>query len=193
MKSVKEHATEITGVIRRFTANKHFDIDGMEIEKGGEVLAVKFPPHTARFVQVVAGIGDKVKVGTDEKPHPPHHKDRHHKPKLHLSWIESISGGKRFEVDAVKPPHPVETGRVVGFSISQPVYTRGGKENEITGVIHEGNFFHLHPDEYEADLDPASVLVLKAKKRSDKAGFVNEGGYAVYHTHSVSVERATTK
>ena len=90
----------------------------------------------------------------------------------------------------MKPPHPPETGQLVPFVISKPAFTRGGKHDEITGVLFEDKLIHLHPEEYEEGeeaLASADVIHVKAKKRIADAGFVNADGYAVYHTHSVTL------
>src|SRR5581483_8843437 len=108
----------------------------------------------------------------------------------HLVSMENEATGEKREVDSIKPPHSAESGHMVEFIIRQPKFTRAGKHDEITGVVHEGKFIHLHPDEYEdkGALEAAQVLHIKAKQRTGSTGFVNAHGHIVYHAHSVTVD-----
>jgi hypothetical protein len=190
MKAAKQHQQEVTGAVIRYTANKHNDVDGLVIDQQGDQKEVKFPPHTAKFIRKVAAEGDAVTLVLEEKAHPPHHDHKHPKPKLHLASIENSNTHQQFDVASVKPPHPPETGGLVPFTITKPRFTRGGKHDEITGVVFEDKYIHLHPEEYEGEgkaLASAAILHVKAKKRTDSAGFVNNDGYTVYHAHSLSI------
>jgi hypothetical protein len=190
MKAAKHNTREVRGAIVRYTSNKHKDIDGLVIDQEGTLMDVKFPPHTARFVQDVAATGDTVTLMVHDKPHPPDHGHKHPAPKLQLISIENTSTLQQFAVESVKPPHPPETGRLVPFTIANPQFTHGGKHDEITGVLFEDKYIHLHPEEFEegeAALAAAAVLHIKAKKRKTDAGFVNTGNYAVYHAHSLHI------
>jgi hypothetical protein len=190
MKKAKQHIREVRGAIARFTTNKHNDIDGLVIDQQGDLVDVKFPPHTARFIRDVAVEGDTAQIILHDKPHPPHHGHDHPKPRLQLTSIENTSTLQQFSVESVEPPHPPETGHLVPFTIPKPQFTRGGKHDEITGVIFEDKYIHLHPEEYEEGekaLASAAVLQVKAKKRTADAGFVNAAGYTVYHAHSVTI------
>ena len=190
MKKAHQHSTEISGAIVRYTTNKHHDIDGFVIDMQGKSAEVRFPPHTAKFVREIAAENDTVNLIVQEKPHPPHAGDKIPASKFHLDSIENSKSGQHFSVDSIKPPHPAETGRVVSFSIPHPQFAHGGKKNEITGVVFEGKFIHLHPDEYDASPDEilaAPAIHVKAKQRTTDAGFVNADGYTVYHAQNVDV------
>lgn len=190
MKAAKQNTQEVIGVIVRYTANKHNDVDGLVIDQQGDLKEVKFPPHTARFIRDLATEGDTVQLVLLDKPHPPHPGHKHPTSRLHLVSVENTKSHKQFSIDSIKPPHPPETGHLVTFTIPKPRYTHGGKHDEITGVIFEDKYIHLHPDEYEEGeeaLTSAAVLHVKAKQRKPDAGFVNTGGYAVYHAHSVDI------
>jgi len=190
MEKAKQNTLEVRGAIVRYTSNKHNDIDGLVIDEQGDLMDIKFPPHTARFVRDVAAEGDTVQLVLHDKSHPPHHGHDHPKPRLHLASIENTGTQQQFRVESVEPPHPPETGRLVPFTIAKPKFTRGGKHDEITGVIFEDKYIHLHPEEYEDGekaLASAAVLQVKAKKRTADAGFVNAGGYTVYHAHSLRI------
>ena len=190
MKKAKQDIREVRGVIVCYTSNKHHDIDGLVIDEEGDLTDIKFPPHTARFVRDVAAEGDTVQVILHDKPHPPHHGHDHPKPKLQMVSIENTSTHRQFSIESVEPPHPPESGQLVPFTIAQPQFTHGGKHGEITGVIVEDKYIHLHPEEYEKGgkaLTSAAVLKVKAKKRIADAGFVNAEGYTVYHAHSVII------
>jgi hypothetical protein len=190
MKSAKQTTREITGAIVRYTSNKHNDIDGLVVDQQGDLVDVKFPPHTARFVRDVAADGDSVHLVLQDKPQPSHRGYEHPKHKLHLASIENTSTHQQFSVESEKPPHPAETGSLVSFTIPKPEFTRSGKKDEITGVIFEGKYIHLHPEEYETEedvLESAVLLRVKAKKRTADAGFVNAAGYTVYHAYSLQI------
>jgi hypothetical protein len=190
MKTANLKTREVTGAIVRYTTNKHNDIDGLVVDQEGALKDVKFPPHTARFIRDVAVEGDTVRLTLQDKPHPPHHGHNDPKPRLQLSSIEITSAHRQFSVGSVKPPHPPETGSLVTFTISKPQFTRGGKHDEITGVVFEDNYIHLHPEQYDQGVDAlasASVVHIKAKKRSTEAGFVNAGGHTVYHAHVLTI------
>lgn len=193
MKAAKQSTQEITGVIVRYTTNKHNDIDGLVIDQQGDLTEVKFPPHTARFICDVAKQGDTVHVTLHDKPHPPHAGHKQPKSRPQLVNIENTGSHEQFNVESIKPPHPAETGHLVTFTIPQPQYTHAGKDGKhdpITGVIFEDKYIHLHPDEYDQGEDAlaaARVLHIKAKKRTPDAGFVNAGGYIVYHAHAVDI------
>jgi hypothetical protein len=76
------------------------------------------------------------------------------------------------------------------MTISHPQYTRGGKDDEITGVLFGDKYIHLHPREYDAstrELETAATIRVKAKPRTTEAGFVNAGGYQVYHAQSLDI------
>ncbi len=190
MKTANFKTQQITGAIVRYTTNKHNDIDGLVVDQEGALKDVKFPPHTAQFIRDLAGEGDIVRLILQDKPHPPHHGHNNPKRRLHLDSIESISARRKFIVGSVKPPHPPETGRVVTFTISKPQFTRGGKHHEITGILFEDNYIHLHAEEFDQQEDAlasAGVLHIKAKKRSTEAGFVNADGHTVYHAHALTI------
>ena len=187
MKAAKQKTREVAGILVRYTTNKHNDVDGLVLDQQGDLKDIKFPPHTARFIRDLAGEGDTVHLVLEDKPHPEH---KHPEHKLHLSSIGNATTHQQFSVGSVKPPHPPEAGHLVPFTIPKPQFTRGGKHDEITGVIFEDKYIHLHPKEYEEGEDAlasAAVLHVKAKKRTADAGFVNAGGYTVYHAHSVTI------
>jgi len=191
MKTAKQNTLEVTGTVTRFTRNRHNDIDGVIIDKQGELVEIKFPPHTARYIREVASEGNTVRLYSAEKAKPPRPGHRHKKANRHLISIENSDDHRQFHVESMTPPHPPETGRLVAFTIPRPQYTRGEKSDEITGVIFEDKYIHLHPEEYpggQEALTLASVLHVKAKQRKPDAGFVNADGYIVYHAHSVSAE-----
>ena len=190
MKKADKHSSEISGTIVRYTTNKHHDIDGFVLDSQGRSLDVKFPPHTAKFIREIAAEQDAINLVVHEKPHPPHPGHRQAPGKLHLEIIEHPKSGRHFNVDSIKPPHPAETGRAVSFSIPHPQFIRGGKGNDITGIVVEGKFIHLHPGEYEASPDEmlaAPTLHVTAKQRTTGAGFVNADGYTVYHAQTVDI------
>ena len=169
------------GINVRYLTNKHDDYDKLVIKQNGKNSEIKFPPHTARFVRAAGSEGDTVEVETRED---------HHPGKMRLVSIRNIAGGKAFVVDSVKPPHPPESGRLVSFTVTAPEFTRGGKDNAITGILFEGAFIHFHPEEYdepEETWTAAPVLYVKAKKRTESAGFMNASGHAVYHLHEVEI------
>ena len=185
MKTAKQR--EVTGAIVRYTTNKHSDTDGLVIDQQGDLKEAKFPPHTARFIRDIAAEGDPIRLVLHDKPHPAH---KHPTSRLEVVTIENTTTHQQFSIESIKPPHPPETGQLVSFTIPKPQFTRGGKRDEITGVIFDAKYIHLHPEEYEegeAALASAAVLHVKAKKRSADAGFVNAGGYTVYHAHSVDI------
>ena len=197
MNTVKERKPEVSGIIVRYTTNRHDDFDGFVLDQQGHTVEVRFPPHTARFIREIAAEGDTVGLVLREKPHPAHHehpageKPKEPRPVLHLVAIENLTIREKFDVESVKPPHAPEAGDMIEFTIHQPKFTRAGKEAAITGVIHEGKFIHLHPDESKEDKDAlakARVLHIKAKRRTGTSGFVNAHGYKVYHAHSVKVD-----
>jgi hypothetical protein len=194
MKAKEDNVQALTGAVFGFKTNKHRDIDGLILDQGEKKVEVKFPPHTARFVQDIAKPNDSVRVTVKEKPHGLHKGLRHeHPPKFHLVSIENTTSTKQFSVEACEPPHPAETGNLESFVIKKPEFTTGGKHKEITGVLFEGKYFHLHPEEYELSekaLKAAAKLRVKAKKRREDAGFVNDKGYSVYHTHSLEIDQS---
>jgi hypothetical protein len=190
MTPAKQNNKEVEGAIVRYTSNQHNDVDGLVIDRQGDLVEVKFPPHTARFVRDIAAEGDTVRLALHEKPKPSDDGHKHSKSRLDLTSIENTTTHQQFNIGSVKPPHPPETGHLVSFTVPKPQFTRGGKHDEITGVIFEDKFIHLHPKEYEEGeeaLASAEVLQIKAKRRTADTGFVNAGGYTVYHAHSLTI------
>lgn len=181
MKAAKGNKQTVQGVVAHYLTNKHDDYDRLVLTTEGRSLELKFPPHTARFIQELGTNGAVVEVVYDEK---------HHDHKRHLSSVRNVNSDKTIDIKDIKPPHPPETGHLVTFDIAYPKFTRGGKHDEITGIVTDNNFIHFHPEEYEEDESAwmsAPALRVKAKKRTDDAGFVNSHGHIVYHTHSVEI------
>lgn len=171
----------VRGVVTRYLTNRHDDYDRLVIEQNGKRTEIKFPPHTARFIREVGPEGAGVEVEAGEDKHPG---------KRRLLSIRNVTSGNSFEVHSVKPPHPPETGKLVSFEIRRPRFTRGGKDNAITGIVLKDTFIHFHPEEYdepEETWTAAPVLYVKARKRTESAGFVNASGHVVYHLHEVEI------
>ena len=48
METLEKQGTEVSGVVEKYLANKHGDIDALELKTANETVKINFPPHTAK-------------------------------------------------------------------------------------------------------------------------------------------------
>lgn len=67
METLAKEQIALSGSVMGFKANKHGDIDALEVENSGQILAIKFPPHTAGAIMQEFTTGESVSLSYQEE------------------------------------------------------------------------------------------------------------------------------
>jgi len=185
MGTLEKQSIEISGIVEKYLANKHGDIDALELKTEKEKLKIHFPPHTAKTVMHEAAEGSQVTVTylTEE----PEHDDKAAKrPKFKLAAVQGT--GDMVDLKDTKPQKPASAPHTETIRVSQYELLKD-KKGELTGIKAGNKLFHLHKEDaaFTAKLKPEGDLRITAVKRTDD-GFVNKEHEEVYHIQNISID-----
>lgn len=186
METITGNTITITGIVKKFKANKHGDIDALELAYHSQTEKIKFPPHTARSIMDIVNEGDEVEVIYKQELKPGPKADG--KIKSKLETIKGASTAAALTISDIKPqkpgfePHP-QTFTLDNFQIIRD------KKDEITSIRSGSHLFHIHKNDksFSALIKPNSKLSINAIKRIDE-GFVNAEHLEVYHIDEIEID-----
>lgn len=182
METLEEKQIKVSGTLKKFKANKHGDIDSLELVSTEGPLNIKFPAHMAKKLMDSIRPEEHVDlVYHDEKDN----RDKGDKPKLKLDSVlrEGKPDLEIMHTHPQKPDHEVtEKLTFDNFELIK------GKKGELTGIKSGNNLVHIHKkDEALSEMiSDHDHLQIEAVKRTDP-GFVNEKGDNVFHFSKIRI------
>jgi hypothetical protein len=160
----------VSGVVEKYLANKHGDIDALELKTEKESVKINFPPHTAKTIMHKAEKGSHVTV-TYETDQPKQDGKDEKKPKLKLVGVTD-SNGSEVDAKSIKLQKPAadqgtETIKLTDYELLKD------KKGELVGIKSGDKLFHIHKEDSQF---------------SDQLnGFVNEEHALVYHIQKITI------
>ena len=185
METTEKNAVALDGILIGYKANKHADIDSLEIENQGKPLKINFPPHTARTLMDAVHKGDQISVTYEEKK-PKHDPKGDKKPKLQLLTLST--SGTEIVIGDIKPRKPSDNPMPENLQLEHFELLKGKKE-ELFGIRSGKQLIHVHKEDQEfADKIKAdSKLKITAIKRTTD-GFINQNYDDVYHIQKIVID-----
>ncbi len=185
METTAKEGTEVSGVVEKYLANKHGDIDAMELRTDKENVKISFPPHTAKTVMHNAEKGSHTTV-TYQPDEPKNGGKADKKPKLKLETVNGAQGD--VNIKETKPTKPSSEPHVETIELSNYELMKD-KKGELVGIKTDNKLFHIHKKDvsFSDKLKPQSALKITAIKRTDD-GFVNQEHDQVYHIKAITID-----
>jgi len=186
MDTIEKKQLTISGKLNGFKANKHGDIDALEIENAGEVSTIKFPPHTAKEITEEVMIGELVSLSYKEEK-AKHDPSGNKKPKFKLLTLNK-TGDHELVIDHIKPKQTSgdKTPEKLLFNNFEII---SGKKGELAGIRSGKKLVHIHKENEEIakNIKSGCKLEIEAVKRTDD-GFINKNEDEVYHIQSIKID-----
>jgi hypothetical protein len=182
MNSTEAIVTQLNGLVKGFSSNKHGDVDAIEFETDKDIVQVHFPPHTAKKVMEMIAVGQRATADYATKIKP----DK--KPELELKSIKKDQQDNVLNVADRKPEKATADSLIEVIKPERFTLIRDKKEEPVA-ILADNKLIHLHKEDKEvaAAIRPDSVLIIQAVLRTDE-GFVNEQNLPVYHIKSIDVD-----
>ncbi len=186
METSEKQGTRVSGVVEKYLANKHGDIDALELKTDKEHVKINFPPHTAKTIMHKAGQGSHVTV-TYQADEPKHEGKDDKKPKLKLVSVTDAQGSDT-EANDIKPQKSAADASAETIKLDNYELLKD-KKGELIGIKSGNKLFHIHKEDQQLGdkIKNGAVLEITAVKRGDE-GFVNQHHDEVYHIQKVMVD-----